>query len=297
MNGNITTILNGTIVSGGTQNRYTQTNANLSVNGFLFDVSFTMPSGYTGKWNFLKDIYVNITKRIGMGNGGAVALLSNVSLYDLMSYSDYVAGVSMSGTDFTAGQVCRISGYVDIGYFSMTSRDALEVTLNVSDRTNFPSANVDFEISSTFEHVMGTMYKCYQSANATGADQPYKNVLAVAYIGQGVNADFITNQQVGGTQSVNINSCIAMANACGNFEFFTDFGVAYEEPFGLSQDVTIRCPNTNTPSLLVVTMGFYPEETVNSVVNARAEKDSLIAMIKTNDPDKYNYLRLIGLIQ
>ena len=122
MNGNITTILNGVITSGGTQNRFTQTNANLSVNGFLFDVSFVMPSGYTGKWDFLKDIYVNITKRIGMGNGGAVALLSNVSLYDAMSYSDCEAGVSMSGTDFTAGNTCRISGYLDTGYFGMTSR-------------------------------------------------------------------------------------------------------------------------------------------------------------------------------
>ena len=134
MNGNISPILTGTIVYGGTQNRWTQVNANLAVNGFLADVSFTMPSGYTGKWDFLKDIYVNITKRIGSGNGGAVALLSNVSIYSLMSESDFVAGVSMHGTDFTEDEVCRISGYLDVGYFAMSSRDALEITLNVADK-------------------------------------------------------------------------------------------------------------------------------------------------------------------
>ncbi len=296
MNSNITTILNGSIVSGGTQNRFTQTNSNLSVNGFLFDIKFTMPSGYNGKWDFLKDIYVNITKRIGMGNGGAIALLSNCSLYDIMSYSDFKAGVSMSGTDFTAGNVCRISGYLDIGYFSMTSRDALEVTLNIASRSNFPSANVDFEICSVFKSVKVTNYICYQSTSATGADQPYKNVLEVAYIGTGVNADFVCNQQVGGTQNVNINSAIADSNAEGNFEFFTNLGIVYNEPFGISQDVSIRCPNTTSPSLFIVTYSFFPEETVNSLENADSERDSLISLIKTNDPDKYNYLTLLGLV-
>ena len=123
MNGNITTLLNGVIASAGTQNRFTNTSANLSVNGILLDISFTMPNGYTGKWDFLKDVFVTVTKRIGSGNGGAIALLSNVSLYDYLAYSDYKKGVAMAGTDFTAGNVCRISGYLKIGFFAMTSRE------------------------------------------------------------------------------------------------------------------------------------------------------------------------------
>ena len=114
MNGTITTLLNGVVTKSGAQNRYTQTNANLSVNGFLVDISFTVPASYTGKWNFLKDWYVNITKRIGAGNGGSVALLSNVSLFDILSYSDFIAGVSMKGTDFTQSAIAHISGYADI---------------------------------------------------------------------------------------------------------------------------------------------------------------------------------------
>ena len=160
----------------------------------------------------------------------------------------------------------------------------MEVTLNISDRTQFPSANVNFEICSCFHTVTATKYKCYQSNSATGADQPYKNVLEVCYVGNGVNADFVVNQQVGGTQNTNINSAIAETNATGSFEFFTNFAKVYVEPFGLSQDVSLRCPNTNNPSLLIVTLAFYPEETVNGVNNAVAERNSLISLIKTNDP-------------
>lgn len=296
MNGNITPILNGVIANGGAQNRFTQTNANLSVNGFLADIQFTMPSGYTGKWNFLKDIYVTITKRIGSGNGGAVALLSNVSLYDFMSYSDFKAGVSMHGTDFTANSVCRISGYLNIGYFGMSSRDALEITLNVADRTNFPAADVTFEISACFDKVMSTMYICYQSSKATGADQPYKNVIEVAYVGTGVNADFVANDQIG-TKSVNINSAVALSNATGQFEFFTDFAIVYQEQFGLSQDLSMRCPTTNNPSLLIVTYSFYPEETVDSLKEAEATRNSLITDIRNNDVEKYKYLLALGMVK
>ena len=295
MNGNISPILTGTILNGGTQNRWTQVNANLAVNGFLADFKFTMPSGYTGKWNFLKDIYVNITKRIGSGNGGAVALLSNVSIYSLMSESDYVAGVSMQGTDFTANNICRISGYLDIGYFAMSSRDALEITLNVADRTNFPLADVSFEFSACFSQVQATLYKCYQSTKSTGADQPYKNVLKVAYIGTGVNADAVVNDQIG-NKSVNINSAIAMSNAVGRFEFFTNYGLIYEEQFGLSQDLSLRVPTTNNPELLVVTYAFFPEETETSINDTIAQRNALIEQIKNNDSEKYTYLEELGLV-
>jgi hypothetical protein len=294
MNGNITALLNGVIANGGAQNRFTSTSANLAVNGFLADIQFTMPSGYTGKWDFLKDIFVTITKRIGSGNGGAVALLSNVSLYDMLSYSDFKHGVSMHGTDFTAGNVCRISGYLKTGYFSMSSRDALEVTLNVASRTNFPAADVTFELSSVFKAVEITNYICYQSAKPTGADQPYKNVLEVAYIGSGTNADFVVNDQIG-NKNVNINSAIANSNAQGNFEFFTGLGIVYEEQFGISQDLSMRCPTTGSPSLFIVSMAFYPEETVDSVKEMVATKQSLIANIKNSDPDKYKYLLALGL--
>ena len=295
MNGTITSLLNAVVQKTGAQNRYTQTSANLAVNGFLFSAKFTVPASYTGKWDFLKEIYVNITKRIGSGNGGAVALCSNVSLYDILSYSDYVAGVSMSSSVFTEGEEVRIAGYADIGYFSMTSRDALEVTVNVGSKSTMPSSDVALEISAVFNQVMKTQYKCYQSAKATGADQPYKNVLSIYYIGAGLNADVVVNDEIG-TKAVNINSAIDMSNAIGRFEFFTDFGEVYHDQFGLSQDCSMRVPNTNNPSVLIVTYSFYPEETVNSLTETIVQRNALVEKIKNNEPDKYQYLKAIGAI-
>lgn len=294
MNGTITPILNGVIQKTGAQNRYNQTSANLSVNGFLFSVKFEVPASYTGKWNFLKDVYVNITKRIGSGNGGAVALLSNVSLYDILSYSDYVAGVSMQSSVFTEGEIAVISGFADCGFFTMSSRDALEVTVNIADKTNIPTNDVTFEISAVFNQVMKTCYKCYQSAGATGADQPYKNVLEVFYIGAGINADVVVQDEIG-PKAVNINSAIALSNSIGRFEFFTDFGEVYKDQFGISQDISLRVPTTGNPSILIVSYSFYPEETVNSLSDMVAAKNALLTKIKNNEPDKYLYLKAIGV--
>ena len=294
MNGTITSLLNAVIEKTGSQNRFNQTSANLSVNGFLFSVKFEVPASYTDKWDFLKDLYVNVTKRIGSGNGGAVALLSNVSLYDILSYSDYVAGVSMNSTTFTQGEIAEISGYADCGFFTMSSRDALEVTVNVSDRTYLPSNDVSLEISAVFNNVMKTLYKTYQSASPTGADQPYKNVLSVYYIGAGVNADVVTQDEIG-PKAVNIESAIALSNAIGRFEFFTDFGEVYKDQFGISQDISLRVPTTGSPSLLIVSYSFYPEETVNSLSDMMASKNALLTKIKNNEPDKYLYLKAIGV--
>ena len=67
MNGVITTILNGQLERNGLS-RFTQTNANLMVNGLLVDLRFTVPTSYTDKWDFTKYLYLNLTKRIGSGD-------------------------------------------------------------------------------------------------------------------------------------------------------------------------------------------------------------------------------------
>jgi hypothetical protein len=294
MNASITPILNGSISASGSQNRYNATVTQLESNGFLFDVSFTMPSGYTNKWDFLKNIYVNITLRMGNnGNKSSCGLVSNARLYDLLSYSDYIAGVSMKGTEFEANKLCRISGYVDNGYFKMSSADALEISLNIVSREHFPSAEINFVVSSVLNGVQGSEFITYQSVDATGADQNYKNVLDIYYIGTGVNAESVVIDEIG-TNNVNINSAIALSNATGRFEFFTDFGELYKEPFGISQNVAMRVPTTNNPSLLVRSYEFFPDRLARGVDETIAQKNALLEKIRQNDPDKYEYLALLG---
>lgn len=295
MNGVITTILNGQLEKNGLS-RFTQTNANLMVNGLLIDLRFEVPESYNDGWNFTKQLYLNLTKRIGSGDGGSVALLNNVRVYDLLSYSDSVAGVSMMSTDFTKGEEVRISGYFDLGFFAMESRDALEISLNVSDNSKLPSNAVLFEISSVFDSVQVPCYRVYQSAKPTGADQPYKNVLGLYYIGEGQNNTFSVTDQIG-NKNVNIDSAIALSNARGQFEFFTDFGEVYKDTFDLSQDLSFRCPtDKDDVSILVVQYAFYPNETVKSLNDVVATKGALIEKIRNSDELKYKYLEELGIV-
>lgn len=295
MNGVITTILNGQLERNGLS-RFTQTNANLMVNGLLVDLRFTVPISYTDKWNFTKYLYLNLTKRIGSGDGGSVALLNNVRVYDLLSYSDSVAGVSMMSTTFTEGEEVRISGYFDLGFFAMESRDALEISLNVSDNSMLPANSVKFEVSSVFDRVQVPVYKVYQSAKPTGADQPYKNVLGLYYIGEGQNNTFSVTDQIG-NKNVNIDSAIALSNARGQFEFFTDFGEVYKDTFDVSQDLSFRCPTEKEDvSILVVQYAFYPNETLKSLNDVVATRNSLLEKIRNSDELKSEYLEELGII-
>ena len=290
----ITTVLNGQLTQGGLS-RFTQTNANLSVNGLLVDLSFQVPLNYKGKWGFTKEVYVNLTKRIGSGDGGSVALLNNVRLYDLLAYSDYVAGVSMESTDFTEETKARISGYVDLGFFVMNSRDALEVSLNVADNSKLPENPVNFELSTVFDNVQVPNYKVYQSTLPTGADQPYKDVLSLFYVGEGQNAD-VSITDFEGNKSVNINSAIALSNARGEFEFFTDFGEVYKDSFDLSQDLSFRCPIKEDVSILVKSMAFYPNETYEGLGDVLADRNAMLEKIKNSDKQKYQYLKDLGIV-
>lgn len=290
----VTPLLTETLGTTG-KTRFVATNTNLKVNGCLLDCSFTVPETYTSKWDFLKSVYLDVVLRLGAENGGAVTLIRGCSLYTLLSYSDYKAGVSMKGTNFTQGEVARISAYLPFGFFAMGSRDALEVALNVGDSSVIPSTGVKIAISSVYRNSELNNFKVYTESAPTGADQPYKNVLELYYIGEEVvNQNInITDQQ--GAKTVNIEDCIAYSNSVGAFEFFTRMGMFYNEEFGISQDLSFRVPNTDSKAkVLVVQYAFYPSMLVSNAGEMSAERNSLIAKIRENDSEKYDYLVAIG---
>lgn len=298
MTGLSTPVLTGQLQSTG-QTRFNQTSANLSFNGLLIDVSFTVPASYNSGWDFLKELFLSVTLRLGKGDGGAIALVSNASLWGLINYSDYIAGVSLSGTDFKQDQVARISGYVDFGFYSMGSRDALEVSLSVADASSYESISggIDFNLSTVHDKSTRQFFKMYQSSKPTGADQPYRNVQNVFYMGDDVvNKSASINTAVFGSQNVNIEDAIALSNATGNFEFFTRFGQLFEEEFGLSTDVTLRVPDDDAESeLLIVQYGFFPEILLDSDSGVVSRRNALIEYIKTEDPNKYQYISELGI--
>ena len=296
----ITNILNGQFASSG-QTRFFETGANLKVEQMLFDFTFTVPetpqggTAYAGKWDFLKKVLVTVTLRLGADNGGAVPLVSDVPVYDLLELSDFKAGVSMDSTVFTPGTKVRISGVIPLGFFSMDSRDALEVALQVTDQSVIP-ATVDFTISTVYQSADKLSYlMTYKSAKPTGADMPYKNVLEIFYTGeQTVNKQVSVIDQEG-AKPVNIEDAIAYSNSIGEFEFFKRFGQIYIDPYGISQDLTLRVPTDDSgATLLVVQYSFNNNLLQNNAVDTSASRRALLEKIRTADPEKYTFLQLIG---
>lgn len=275
--------------------RFTQTVTSLKVNGILVDVSFKVPQSYTGKWDFLKNLYLNVTLRLGASTeGGAVALISDVSLFSLLNLSDYLAGVSLSSTTFTAGETVRMSGYLTNGFFAMGDRDALEFSLTCADASSLPSENVNVTVSACYDHVEQTNFIVYKESVPTGADQPYNNVLNLYYIGSSVNKNISVVDHLG-NKTVNIADAIAYSNARGRFEFFTDFGQFYSDEFGVSQNVSMRVPVVAGSKVLCQQYAFYPLMLAKNDDELTAERDALISKIQQNDSDKYKYLSMLGI--
>lgn len=289
----ITPVLTG-IASNSSQAIFTQSNANLNVNGFLFDISFTVPEDYAGGWDFLKKWLVQISLRKGSGVGTQLALVSSVPLYSILAYSDYIAGVSMESTTFTEGSKARISGYLPIGFFGMGSRDALDVQLSLSE---LPGMAVNFSIGSVFAQIEKNNIAQYISMTPTGADQPIYNALEVYYVGTSTEVNdnaVVTDEE--GVKTVNVESAIALSNSIGNFEFFTRFGRLWADTFGLSQNISARVPSTGSGTVLVKTLSFQPDMLESNTDETIATRNALIAKIRNNSPEKYEYLVKLGAI-
>lgn len=308
----VSTLLTGRFNSP-SANKFNQSSANLKVNGILIDFSFTVPADktisgqiekYSGKWDFLRDISVTVALRIGSGNGTAIQLISACSAYQLLAYSDFVGGVSMASTDFKAGSKVRISGYLDIGYFAMGAKDALECSLTAEKKPVFvwsdgseSDLNLDFTVSAVYEKEKASVLKTYQSATPTGADMPYTNVLEIMYDGDAtVNKDCVITDQTT-TQSCNIEDAIALSNAKGRYEFFTRCGIIYVEPHGISQNLSFKVPKVDgdRQELLIVGLSFHPELLLSNAAETGVERTALLEKIKQSDAEKYQYLQNMGI--
>ena len=277
------------------QTRFLQTNSNLQLNGILIDVKATVKENGFTSWDFLKKIFLDVTMRSGFGNGTSIPMCNGLSLYDAMAFSDVVSGVSMESAEqlgFEVGETVRISGYLPIGFYKMDARDALEVQLQSSE---LPIQDFDVVVSSVYEGVSEPKILGYQTSTPTGADQPYKNVLALYYVG----TDTIAQGQASitdmiGTKQVTIEDAIALTNATGRLEFFTRIGQLYADEFEISQDLSFRLPNGITGDVLVVQEFFFPEILESTVLIVDSNESAILEQVKQNEPDKYKYLKLTG---
>lgn len=283
------------------RNRFVETSANLRVNSILLDFIVEKSADKNASltsWDFLKAFNVNVALRLGSGNGSAVNLVHNVNAYQLEEYSDYKAGVSVSSTDWSENGMKRISGIINIGYFGMGSRDALEVNVDVDQSKIGNLDECQFRVSSVFKRVLPNTIYTYQSARPTGADQPYTNVLEVYYDSPTVFDGVASVKDKLGSQSVHLEDAIALANAEGNFEFFQRFGMLFKDQYDLSRDISFNVPvNENGDGeILIVGAAFYPDMLIENDGEDKSQRAAIVEQVKNDNPDKYRYLQLRGLV-
>ena len=288
--------------SANTSARKIASQQNVKVNGILFDCEFTPTSAYLSgdKFAFYKSITVDLVLRRGGSNAGQNHLvIDSVSLYQLLNLSDYLAGVSVKATasdEMVADSPFRISGYIDLGFFSMETTDTLDIELYTN--TNLTVGGT-VRVSSVYVRDQLAVLKKYSSALPTGSDQSYNNVLAIYGDSTNkMNGTVTVRDEVGGSLSVNIEDAIALSNAVGNFEVFTRFGELYSDPYGVGQNVTTKSPVEANSDFELLIVGFIYDLDMlgNSASTWEANKSLLFTKIINQGGDKLDYLRALGIV-
>lgn len=281
--------------------RAIESQQNTKVNGILFDITFIPDTAYMSedKFKVYKNLFVDLVlRRGGVGAGQNHLLIDSVSLYQLLQYSDYKAGVSVKATasdEMIANTPFRISGYVDLGYFALDVTDSLDIELYCSES---PSVNVDVKVSTVYTKEQLSFLKKYAWSLPTGSDQSFNNVLSV-YIDTAstLNKTISIRDEVGGNSTVSPEDSIALSNAIGNFEVFTRFGEVYTDPFGIGQNITLKVPTDNDDLEILVVGLIYDVSLLGiSADTWSANRDLLLTKVVNQGGEKLDYLRAMGII-
>lgn len=283
--------------------RAMESQQNTKVNGLLLDITFTPTDEYMNgdKFAVYKKIFVDLNLRSGGGNGSSGSnelLIDSVSLYQLLQYSDMVAGVSVKATaadEMKAGSPFRISGYVDLGFFPLGERDSLDIELYCSEQMPF---DVNINASTVFQRDSLALLRKYQTSKPTGSDQSYQNIIGIY-----VDTDKILNKSItirdmtNDMTATNIEDAIALTNACANFEVFTRFGEVWADPYGVSQNITMKVPTDNEDTeILLVGYVFNTQFLASSAGNFVANKELLLTKIRNEGGTKVDYLTAMGIL-
>lgn len=282
---------------------------NTKVNGILFDISFTPTAEYMSgdKFAILRDIFFDLNLRQGGaagGVGGSDLLIDSISLYQILEYSDYIAGVSMSATPMTAGAKWRVSGYLPIGFFGLGARDSLDLEIYL-DHVIPAGISVDLVVSTVFLRDQLSLIRRYTTAKPTGSDQSYTDVIGIYFDCDTETKKSITvRDEVNDNSVVAIEDAIAYSNSTGRFELFTRFGEVYSDVYGVGQNVTVKCPKIETAGgeedksaeLLIVSYVYDTAFLKASAGAFDASSELLYTKIRDAGGEKAAYLSALGII-
>jgi hypothetical protein len=133
----------------------------------------------------------------------------------------------------------------------------------------------------------------YKSFKSVGGEQAYRDVQGLFYIGEAKEKN-ATIRDYTGSQTVNLRDSVAFANATGQVENFTNFGVLYTDPTGLSQDVAISLESGE--DVLMFQEFFSFKKLVEGDSKIVREQEAVLQMIYASRPEKFEVLRQKGLV-
>lgn len=287
-------IINHTFTPSGSL-RAIETQQNTKVNSILFDLSFTPDSTYMSgdKYKIFKSIFCDLNLRNGAGSSELI--IDNVPLFQILQYSDLIAGVSVSATPMSAGTPYRISGELPLGFFGLDANDSLDIELYCSEAVPF---NVTIDVNTVYTRDKLSLIYKYSTSKPTGSDQSYTNVVG-AYIDTDtpLYKTCTIRDEVNDQCTIQIESAIAHTNAVGNFEVFTRFGEIYQDVYGVGQNITLKCPTDNADAEILLVGYIYNTDMLQkSAGNWQANKDLLMTKIANRGGDKADYLRALGIL-
>lgn len=263
----------------------------LKANHLLIDVIMTPTSGASWSFEDLKNIYLNVNMR--QKNADDIQLMDNVRIYDALAFSDFEGGVSMKldGTiKSPKTSAVEISGKIDFGFIQLGNEESVEILV-----TGTPVTNVGIQINCKWVYLAEKQSRIfgYKSYKSTGGEQADRDCVSLIILepAQELNA---TIRDLTGSNTVNVRDAVSYANSIGRFETFTDFGVLYSEPFGVSQDISIRL---DAGKNLLLQSEFFDAGKVDSKdADTTARYESVLQNIYSSKPEKYKALMATGRI-
>jgi len=263
----------------------------LKANSLLLDIIMTPKNGASWSFASLDGLYLSANLR--QKDADSLQLLDNVMLSHFLTFSDFQAGVSLtleSDLALVKTSPVEISGLLDFGYIQVGNEESVELLL-----TGTPVTNVDIQVNLKWIFVSEKESRIYgyKSYKSTGGEQADRDVQGL-YIMEAPAEISATIRDLVGSQTVNVRDAVALANAVGRFEAFTNFGVLYADPFGVSQDISCRLDAGKNLFLQQEFFNAYKSESRDTDTAGRYE--AVLQAIYTNKPEKYAVLQQYGKI-
>jgi len=252
--------------------------------GLMIDIKLTTATGH------LRSDFDNWKLSATLKDPGTrdINVFTDVRLSDLLKYSDFAGGFSM---ELAGDAAARYVAYIPLGNYMLEGDDALDLVLTIPGHA---TAVLDVNVSACDFVKLAEKIVGYESLTGNGQEVIIKDAYSV----------FLCTAETGATIAVKDmereyfvtdREVLAAGNALGKMEKWSSFGALYTDGTGYGQTVRIKVP---TNAVILIARGFYPLQRVGKKAQSNVSQiDGLQDKIRSENPDKYQYLVSTGMIQ